>query len=101
MHDFLAQVRSGGDLVSFGDLTVEIGGLHICFKGYVANKSEFSSEIATLDSGVDADVASVAFGYRKWGGGLNQHVFGEFAVAIYDAEIEALLLAQDCLGIVP
>jgi asparagine synthase (glutamine-hydrolysing) len=32
---------------------------------------------------------------------LNEYVFGEFAVAIYDAHAETLLLAQDCLGILP
>jgi asparagine synthase (glutamine-hydrolysing) len=32
---------------------------------------------------------------------FTQHLFGEFAVAIYHTQLQSLVLAQDCLGIVP
>jgi asparagine synthase (glutamine-hydrolysing) len=101
MHSFLAELRFDADVVSSGSSPVELWGLRIWFKGYIANKIRFSSEVLGLDPDVDGDVVSVALGYRKWGAALNEHVFGEFAVAIYDAQAETLVLAQDCLGIVP
>jgi asparagine synthase (glutamine-hydrolysing) len=101
MHRFLAELQTDGDLFSCGPPPIEMGGLLIYFKGYVANKSRFSSELVSLEPDVDENVACLALGYHKWGAALNEHVFGEFTVAIYDTQAETLLLTQDCLGIVP
>jgi asparagine synthase (glutamine-hydrolysing) len=101
MHRFLAEIRTDGNFFSFGPPPINMDGLLVYFKGYVASKSQVSPELVSLGQDVDLNVASVALGYRKWGAALSEHVFGEFAVAIYDSQAETLLLAQDCLGIVP
>jgi asparagine synthase (glutamine-hydrolysing) len=101
MQRFLAELRVESKLVSLGPPPIVIGELIIYFKGYVANKHCFSTELASFYPNVDQDVASVVLGYRKWGAALSEYVYGEFALAIYDSLAETLLLTQDCLGIVP
>nr|WP_181718620.1 asparagine synthase-related protein [Pedobacter sp.]QJS06273.1 asparagine synthase [Pedobacter sp.] len=99
MNRFLAKLQTDGDLVSWGTSPVSVLGLLIYFKGYISNKSEFSSDIIRFEAGLDENVACLAIGYSKWGVALTKHIFGEFAIAIYDTNTETLLLAQDCLGI--
>ena len=47
------------------------------------------------------DAQLVARAYRRWGEGLQAHLLGEYAFALFDAERGTLLLGHDALGLVP
>lgn len=72
-------------------------------RGYVANAKELLPDSASERPVSDTERYASCFAraYVHWGSGLDRHVLGEYAVAIYDASKRVLLLAHDALGLVP
>jgi len=82
----------------------QFGEYDVLCRGYIANRREVETEARRL-SGVVPKVftepALFAVAYQLWGSDLARHVYGEFAVAIYDRLRGSLTLAHDELGILP
>ena len=77
--------------------------LVLAMDGYIANRDDLTRLLrergAPLRQDDDAELALQA--YMQWGEGFAQHVEGEFAIAIWDARREALILARDHQGLRP
>lgn len=80
-----------------------LGHYQVFHRGYIANPLTLRSEACArgyrLDQLPDAELFALA--YDWWGADLARHVFGEFAVVIYDLKRRLLLLTHDELGLVP
>lgn len=70
------------------------GPYRILHRGFVANHDA----VGRADG---SDGAAFAAAYERWGADLSRHLFGEFAVAVYDTRDGSLLLAHDELGLMP
>ncbi len=70
------------------------GPLRVLHRGFIANRDA----IGCADP---SDGAAFAAAYERWGADLGRHVFGEYAVALYDTRARSLLPAHDELGLMP
>jgi len=77
-------------------------GCGVVARGYVANLAELRDEArrAGFAPPLD-DEALFGFAFRRWGSALQEHVLGEYAVAVFDESARRLLFANDALGLVP
>jgi len=77
------QVVFNGEIYNFADLWSELAG-----KGYRFRTDHSDTEV-------------IVHGYSEWGAGVLDRLEGMFAIAIWDASSQSLLLARDRLGIKP
>jgi asparagine synthase (glutamine-hydrolysing) len=103
MRRFVGTVQSDGILDTNCEDPCVFGDVSVFFRGYIAN----TQELCPIRSGEEPPPDSIRYAqcfakaYYLWGSDLSCHVFGEYAVAIYDSSCRKLLLAHDSLGIVP
>jgi asparagine synthase (glutamine-hydrolysing) len=76
----------------------------VCWRGHVSNRNEILAEARRRGLPAEqgtTDGALFALAYRCWGEGLQAHVLGQYAVAIFDERNRTLLLTHDALGLLP
>ncbi len=103
MGHFTATLQSEGTLSTNYQNLYTFDNISILFHGFIANVQELCP-IPKLDLSLPDSMRyakAMLTAYRLWGNKLSQNVFGEYAVAIYNASNRSLLLAHDTLGIVP
>jgi asparagine synthase (glutamine-hydrolysing) len=95
---FLARYARSA-LVTFGGEAVSVPGqaCRVLIHGYVANRDDLRRRFSLPAAAGDADF--IAHAYRRFGPGLAAHVFGQYAAAIVDDAVPALLLTHDALGV--
>jgi asparagine synthase (glutamine-hydrolysing) len=77
-------------------------GCLVLARGHLSNAAELRGEARRRgEAPPPDDEALLALAYRWWGDALQEHVLGEYAVAVYDERERRLLLTHDALGIVP
>ncbi len=77
----------------------ENGRLAVVFNGEIFNYRELMTEhFADRQPQTTSDTEVVGWAYRKWGLDCFQHFNGFFAMAIYDADRDLLVLARDRMG---
>jgi asparagine synthase (glutamine-hydrolysing) len=76
------------------------GLLSVSFNGEIYNFRELRKELANLGHSfrTESDTEVILAAYREWGLDSFTHLNGMFALAIYDAERERLVLARDRAG---
>jgi asparagine synthase (glutamine-hydrolysing) len=81
----------------------EGGDLRLLFNGEIYAHEEHRRELERRGHrfATDCDAEVVIHGYEEWGEGVFARLDGMFALAIYDHQSRALLLARDALGIKP
>lgn len=84
-------------------MTGETGTVWLVYNGELYNHVELKRELALLGhifrSRSDTEV--IVHGYEQWGHGVVERLRGMFAFAIWDEDLQRLLLARDRLGIKP
>jgi asparagine synthase (glutamine-hydrolysing) len=77
--------------------------LWLSFDGQIYNRAELDADLAA--EGVAAEASStpraVLLAYRCWGEQFVERLNGKWALAIWDADRETLLLSRDRLGLTP
>jgi asparagine synthase (glutamine-hydrolysing) len=86
---FLRQRQDGRSRPAFGSAPTTVGCLQIVWRGYIADPSCVNNPERFASS------------YLRWDTELARHVFGEFAVAIYDPATDTIVATHDDFGIVP
>jgi asparagine synthase (glutamine-hydrolysing) len=81
--DESVQVVFNGEIYNFSDLWTDLAS-----KGYQFRTDHSDTEV-------------IVHGYSEWGSDLLNRLEGMFAIAIWDASTQSLLLARDRLGIKP
>lgn len=74
-----------------------VSGCVIAFDGRLDNRSELCATFGVMPT-LAADVALVLSAYLKWQTDFLKHLLGDFAIAIWDARAQTLILARDPLG---
>lgn len=70
--------------------------------GYIAQRKDLATDLvgaASASSASDAQVFAAA--YRRWGTALQEHVLGEYCVAVFDERCECLFATNDALALRP
>jgi asparagine synthase (glutamine-hydrolysing) len=102
MKRFTARVDARGVTTIAGPKPIASDGLEILIRGYIANEEDIAAPAAEDKTEGETRIAACfARAYRRWGAELSRHVYGEYAVAVYDPAKRTCLLAHDALGIVP
>ncbi len=72
----------------------------VVFNGEIYNHHELRKELVALGHGfrTRSDTEVIVEGYRAWGDGVVRRLDGMFALGLYDARAERLLLARDRTG---
>jgi asparagine synthase (glutamine-hydrolysing) len=104
MDRFAGELRVAGAVSLDSQPPAELhDGCQVLYCGYIANAHALIAEANRR--GEVLTVAShgelFAKAYHWWGEGLQAHVLGEYAVAVFDASARSLLLTHDALGLVP
>ena len=71
------------------------------YAGLIRNHVELSKELGVEIAGctrAEREQKLILAAYEKWGASMGTHINGQFAVAIYDTEADALFCARDQLG---
>lgn len=88
--------RSNQPMVS-GD-----GNYSIIFNGEIYNFKELKQQlVGKYDFKTESDTEVILAGYRKWGNEVFSRLNGMFALALYEHETGAVVLARDPVGIKP
>lgn len=91
------------DLSSSGHQPMQFGALTMAYNGEVYNfaalRARLEQEGATFHSRTDSEVILQA--YARWGAATFAQLDGMFALAIFDAASQRLILARDRFGIKP
>ena len=84
-------------------LSNETGTLWIAFNGEIFNYVELREELVALGHRfrTRSDTEVIVHAYEAWGDGAFERFNGQFAVALWDAAEERLVLARDPLGVRP
>jgi asparagine synthase (glutamine-hydrolysing) len=84
-------------------LTNEDGALWVVFNGEIFNYLELREELVALGHRfrTRSDTEVIVHAYEAWGEEAFGRFNGQFALALWDAEREALVLARDRLGVRP
>ncbi len=84
-------------------LSNEDGSLWITFNGEIFNHVELRAELAPLGHvfRTKSDTEVIVHAYEQWGDEAFARFNGQFALGIWDARREALVLARDRLGVRP
>ena len=80
------------------------GSIQVVFNGEIYNFAELWSELEGKGYSFrtdHSDTEVIVHGYAEWGSDLLNRLEGMFAIAIWDASTQSLLLARDRLGIKP
>jgi asparagine synthase (glutamine-hydrolysing) len=96
-----ALLQTGHDIL--GPNTVD-GRVWITADARLDARDGLCSTVRSLDLEVSAaspDAELLLAAYRKWGERLVEHVAGDFAFAIWDADEQRLMCARDQIGVVP
>lgn len=92
--------RDGGrQPMSDGD-----GSVHVVFNGEIYNHAALRRALQARGHSFASDHSDtevLVHGWREWGDGLFERLDGMFAVAIWDAGSQRLVLARDRIGIKP
>ena len=93
------------DLSEFGHQPMKSvdGDLIITFNGEIYNFSELRSELEK-DGAIfksDCDTEVILYSYAKWGDECFSRFNGMFAIAIWDINRDALIIARDRMGVKP
>lgn len=78
-------------------------GCHILHRGYIANFGDLVAEAERRGEKLQQmeDGALFAKAYRWWGEDIQTHVYGEYAVAMFNGDNSSLFLTHDALGLTP
>lgn len=76
------------------------GRVQVVFNGEIYNFQELRAELEGLNCHFDSqcDTEVIVHGYLQWGEGLFARLNGMFAIALWDATEQRLLLARDRVG---
>ncbi len=79
------------------------GSVTVTFNGEIYNFQELRAELQELgyEFVTDGDTETIVHGYEAWGTDVFERLRGMFAIAIWDARVERLVLARDLFGIKP
>ena len=79
------------------------GSVTVTFNGEIYNFQELRAELQELgyEFMTDGDTETIVHGYEAWGTKVFERLRGMFAIAIWDAPSERLVLARDLFGIKP
>jgi asparagine synthase (glutamine-hydrolysing) len=73
----------------------------ITWDGRLDNREELLKELSGETRGDLTDVALAAAAVMRWGAGAFKKLIGDWAISIWDAARNELLLARDCVGCRP
>ena len=81
----------------------ESGSVCLTFNGEIYNFKELREELvgAGFTFKTNGDTEVILHGYEAWGTGVFERLRGMFAIAIWDAKAQELVLARDIFGIKP
>ncbi len=74
------------------------GRLHLIFNGEIYNYRELRRELPGYEFRSNCDTEVILAAYLKWGTACAEHFNGMFAIALYDAKTQELVLARDRMG---
>jgi len=104
-HAMLANQRLRVIDVEGGDQPIynEDGDVVVVYNGEIYNFQILREELETAGHTftTDTDTEVLVHGYEEWGAEIFERLNGMFAVALWDASDERLLLARDRVGIKP
>lgn len=76
--------------------------VHIIGDVRLDRRAELAAKLSSTDaSGNHSDVALVLRAYHRWGSDCIDHISGDYAFAIWDAQQHRLFCARDHFGVVP
>ena len=73
----------------------------IIFNGEIYNYVELRNELGPASFATQSDTETILRGYERWGDDVVNHLRGMFAFALYDHELDRVLIARDRFGIKP
>lgn len=81
----------------------EDGRLWICFNGEIFNDLELRAELEQLGHRfrTRSDTEAIVHAFEEWGEAAFERLNGQWAVALWDAQLHQLTLSRDRLGICP
>ncbi len=81
----------------------ERGDIHVVYNGEIYNYRELRAELEARGHRftTNSDTETIVHGYEEWGDAVVSHLRGMFALALWDAAHERLLLARDHFGVKP
>jgi asparagine synthase (glutamine-hydrolysing) len=84
-------------------LSNEDGTLWVVFNGEIFNYVELRAELVALGHAfrTHSDTEVIVHAFEAWGDAAFERFNGQFAIALWDARREALVLARDRLGVRP
>jgi asparagine synthase (glutamine-hydrolysing) len=84
-------------------LANETGDVWVVYNGEIYNYRQIRADLERLDHKfrTQSDTEVIVHAYEEYGDGCVQHLNGMFAIALWDARQNRLLLARDRLGIKP
>lgn len=74
-------------------------GVVVMLDGRLDNRDELLPQLGLPPTASDASCGLAA--YEKWGEGFAERLNGDFAIAVFDAARQRLLLARDAIGVRP
>lgn len=83
---------------------IDSGSRQILFRGYIGNREELADRLREDEPERvedDLDAALFAKAHERWAERLNEHVLGEYALAVFVPETRTLFLTRDGIGIQP
>ncbi|MGW7368374.1 asparagine synthase (glutamine-hydrolyzing) [Streptomyces sp. NPDC054841] len=106
-HAALGHRRSGdgpdGDLLPLGIDDVTGPRAVLTFGGHVHNVEELRARLRSSghEAGTGTDAELVLHAYLEWGPDFVTHIQGTYAIAVWDARRQELLLVRDRMGVKP
>ncbi len=84
-------------------MSADDGNLHVVFNGEIYNHRRLRSELTARGYCYrsETDTESILYAYQEWGTSFVSRLYGMFAIAIWDARKNTILLARDRIGIKP
>lgn len=73
----------------------------LVFNGEIYNYPELRETLSDYPFATGSDTEVMIAAYRKWGKNFTEHLNGMFAFALWDENLQTLLIARDRLGIKP
>ena len=103
-HAGLAHTRlSIQDLSELGAQPMSANDVHLVFNGEIYNAPKLRESLIAVGHSFrgHSDTEVILQGYLQWGKGIVQRLSGMFAIALWDARNQSMLLARDRVGIKP